>query len=176
VYFSVRDLEARKVGFDLAFQPGEIDFGDEKLRQTGALTAAGSAELMGATHEIRVQGRVSVRVTADCDRCLEDAVFSVSQDFDLFYRPAPEAGEGPEKELDEGASEVAFYEGEGLDLKDILKEQVLLALPMQRVCREDCRGICPVCGENRNQSDCGCQVRPGDARWEALKSWKHQVN
>jgi uncharacterized protein len=54
-------------------------------------------------------------------------------------------------------------------LKDILREFVLLSLPMQRICREDCHGICPVCGQNRNQAGCACESKKMDDRWSALK-------
>jgi uncharacterized protein len=162
-------MEARKVPFDLAFQPGEIDFFDKNLRQVTPLTAKGLAELLEFTQEIRVKGQLSVQMAADCDRCLENAAFSVEQDFDLLYRPAPLAGEAGEKELDDSAADLAFYEGGGLELMGVLREQVLLALPMQRICRLDCQGICPFCGQNRNQTVCNCSSQPVDDRWAALK-------
>ena len=65
---------------------------------------------------------------------------------------------------------MGFYEGGGVELNDVLREFVLLSLPMQRLCRAECRGMCPVCGKNRNLSDCGCQPEPADDRWAALKS------
>jgi uncharacterized protein len=71
--------------------------------------------------------------------------------------------------LDAGESEIDFYEGEGLELERVLREQILLALPMQRICREDCKGICPVCGQSRNVVACGCQVKAPDDRWAALR-------
>ena len=114
-----------------------------------------------------------MRMASECDRCLEDATFPVEHDFDLLYRPALLEGERPEEELDESAADLAFYEGGGLELKTALREQVLLALPMQRTCRPDCKGICPVCGQNRNQTVCGCEVRPVDDRWAALKNLKN---
>lgn len=172
MYLSVRDLETRRVRFDLAFEPGQIDFLDDRLRQVTPLIAEGSAELLGATQEIRIKGRLSVKIGAECDRCLEPAEFAVDQRFDLLYRPAPLEGVG-EHELDEGAAELAFYEGGGLELSNIFREQVLLALPMQRICGPDCKGICPVCGQNRNQVQCGCDVRIVDDRWAALKNLKH---
>ena len=64
-----------------------------------------------------------------------------------------------EVEIDEGEAEIGFYEDGGMELEDILREQVLLALPMQRVCSDVCKGICPVCGKNRNETD-------------AIASWK----
>jgi uncharacterized protein len=64
---------------------------------------------------------------------------------------------------------MGFYELPGLELEDILREQVLLQLPMQRVCSDTCKGICPVCGANRNETGCQCEVRTADDRWTALK-------
>jgi uncharacterized protein len=173
VFFSVRELELRKAHFDVAFAPGEIEFFD-KLRQASPLTAEGSVELLGNTlGEIRVQGHLSVMMEADCDRCLEPARVPLESDFDLFYRPEPELEAiRDEMEIGEGESQIAFYEGDGLELRDILREHILLSLPMQRVCSEDCKGICPVCGQNRNLVACGCTVKPADDRWAALKNLK----
>ena len=166
MFLSVREMELRRVRFDATYPPGEIEFDD--LRQTSPLRVEGSAELVGHTQEIRVRGKLDVTVEADCDRCLETARFPISTAFDLFYRP--DASDVEERELDEGEVEVGFYEGGGLELKDILREQVVLALPMQRVCSDVCKGICPVCGQNRNLKECGCQIKPSDDRWSALKN------
>jgi len=172
VLFHVRDLAVRASRFDVEIAPGVIDYQDGNLRQTSGLRAKGQAELVtGALGEIRVSGHVSVRMEDDCDRCLEAAKFSVDSDFTLYYRPVDE-GYGDEKEIDAGEAEMGFYEGESLELNEVLREQVLLALPMQRVCREDCKGICPVCGQNRNQMECQCQVGRTDDRWAALKELK----
>jgi uncharacterized protein len=174
VFFNVRELELRKVHFDVTFPPGEIEFFDPGLRQVAPLEAEGSAELLPNTlGEIRVKGRLSVTMEADCDRCLESAHYPIDSEFDLFYRPAPPAHTrhpAEEVEIDEGEVELAFYEGGGLELKDILREHILLSMPMQRICDEKCRGICPQCGQNRNLAPCGCQTKSGDDRWEALKN------
>src|SRR5205814_8075012 len=68
------------------------------------------------------------------------------------------------KALDAGDAEIGFYEGVGLELNDVLREFVLLALPMQRLCSENCKGICPECGQNRNQNECSCRTTVGDNR------------
>ncbi len=170
MFFSVKELELRKARFDVALPPGEIEF-YEGLRQVTSLEAAGTAELLGNTlGEIRVKGHLKVEMEAECDRCLEAARFPVDTDFDLFYRPAPEArSQHEEVAIDPGESEIAFYEGGGLELNEILREHVMLTLPMQRVCSEVCKGICPVCGKNRNQQECHCELKPADDRWSALK-------
>jgi uncharacterized protein len=171
VFVSIQELEVKKVRFEIAFQPGEIDFSDAGLTQATPLEAQGSAELLANTlGEVRIRGHIKVRMRAECDRCLELADFPVDSNFDLFYRPASQAASEEDIEIDAGETEIAFYEGEGIELKDVLREYVLLAMPMQRVCRQECQGICPVCGQNRNLVHCGCEAKPVDDRWAALKN------
>jgi len=81
----------------------------------------------------------------------------------------------PEIELDEGEAEMGFYDGAGIELKDVLREQVLLSLPMQLVCSEDCKGICSQCGKNKNTGLCQCEARPADDRWAALRNLKAET-
>jgi uncharacterized protein len=174
VLISVKELELKKVHFDVAFPPGEIDFVDDgdRLSQANPLQAEGSAELLPHTlGEIRVRGHLAVTMRCDCNRCLEAAEFPIDSSFDLFYRPAEVVDDEDEAEveIDEGEAEIAFYEGGGVELKDVLREHVLLSMPMQRVCREDCRGMCPICGQNRNLINCGCEAKLVDDRWSALK-------
>lgn len=170
MFFSVQELELKKIRFEVAFPPGEIEY-DGTLRQATPLEVRGSAELLAHTlGEIRIQGHLKVGMRSDCDRCLEPAEFPIDSDFDLFYRPAVRADYGEEVEIDEGESEIAFYDGAGVELKEVLREYVLLSMPMQRVCREDCHGICPVCGQNRNTVNCGCEVKTVDDRWSVLKN------
>jgi uncharacterized protein len=171
MFFHVRDLELRAGRFDVELAPGVVEFFDPKLHQTGSLKASGKVELVtGSLGEIRASGHLSVVMAADCDRCLEPARCPIDSDFDLYYRPVAE-GYGEEVALDEGEAEMGFYEGDGVELNDVLREHVLLALPMQRVCSEDCKGICPVCGQNRNQEMCVCHGGSLDDRWEALKNY-----
>ncbi len=170
MFLSVREMELKKLRFETAYPPGEIEFIDNQLRQVGPLEVSGEAELLGATREIRVCGRLKVLLETDCDRCLNPARFPIDSVFDLYYRPEGTGIRSEEIELEAGETEIGYYAGDGLELKEILREQVLLALPMQRICREDCKGICPVCGKDRNAGDCGCVARPADDRWAALKN------
>ena len=170
MFISVQELEIKKVRFEATFPPGEIDFSDVGLVQATPLETEGAAELLANTlGEIRIRGRLKVRMRSECDRCLEPAEFPVESTFDLYYRPATEVAREEELEIDAGEAEIAFYEGSGIELKDVLREYVLLAMPMQRICRPDCLGICPVCGQNRNLVQCACELKPLDDRWAALK-------
>ena len=58
---------------------------------------------------------------------------------------------------------VAFYDKDRIDLGEIVREQILLEVPLRRLCREDCRGLCPSCGVNRNTEACDCQPRSRSA-------------
>jgi uncharacterized protein len=173
VIFHVRDLELRAARFDVELPVGAIEYLDPKLHQASVLKAVGKVELVtGALGEIRVKGHLTVDMQADCDRCLEPARCPLDSDFELYYRPVA-SGYQEETTLDEGEAEMGFYEGDGIELNDVLREYVLLALPMQRLCKEDCKGICPVCGQNRNQSECACRAEQVDDRWAALKEFHH---
>jgi uncharacterized protein len=170
MFLSVKEMELRKVRFDESFPAGGIDFSGEDLVQNSPLRAQGSAELVAHSEgEVRVEGSYTVEMRAQCDRCLGTAIFPLAAGFDLFYRPVSVIARNEEVEIDRGEIEIGFYEGSGLQLEDILREQVLLALPMQRVCDESCKGICPVCGANRNETACACGTGSADERWGALR-------
>jgi uncharacterized protein len=170
MFLSVKEMELRKIRFDEILQPGTIDFSGEALEQASPLHVTGSAELLAHSDgEVRIQGRYTIQMKAECDRCLVTSLFPLEAGFDLYYRPVSVIAREEEVQIDDEETEIGFYAGGGLELEDILREQVLLALPMQRVCSEKCRGICPVCGTNRNENTCDCKVAAADDRWGALR-------
>lgn len=176
MFIRVRDLEVEAQEFDREFQPGHIDFGAE-MQQRTPLHLQGRAELIEErTHgvketikDIRLTGSFSGQVEVQCARCLEAVARDVQAEFDLLYRPLGAVERNDEVSISEAETEVGFYKGEGLALEDVLREQVLLAIPVKAVCREDCRGLCPQCGKDLNQEDCGCVAVRSDPRWNALR-------
>lgn len=170
MFLSLKELERGKVAFRETYPPGVIPFLEEQIRQDGGLEVEGSAELSQALMEISVRGHLRVRMEADCDRCLEPVSFPIDTSFELSYLPASSLDAGEEFAIEEAEVKAGFYEGAGLDLADVLREQILLELPMQRLCGEDCRGICPVCGQNCNRVDCDCRERVPDDRWAKLRN------
>ena len=170
MFLSVKQMELRKIRFDETFQPGRIDFAGEDLEQSSPLRVAGSAEVLARSDgEVRVQGKYTVEMEAQCDRCLGRVRYPLDGGFELYYRPVSAIAREEEVEIGEDEVEIGFYEGGGLEMEDILREQVLLALPMQRTCSEDCKGICPACGRNRNETECDCRIESGGDRWGALR-------
>jgi uncharacterized protein len=173
-FIGLQELELRDVRFDVEIPASKIDFAGE-IKQSSPLQARGVARLLNRSlGEIRVEGDLSVAVDAACDRCLEAIRFPIEKHFDLVYMPADE-GAGDEQEAGQAGIEVGYYEGGGLAVEEMLREVALLALPMRLVCGESCKGICPVCGENRNQRDCACARQAADDRWSRLKSFRAEV-
>ena len=83
-------------------------------------------------------------------------------------------GDEGEHEVKDDDLNVSFYKDDQIDLGEVMREQFYLALPMKPLCREDCRGLCPVCGVNRNRESCTCQAEWVDPRMDALRRFKSQ--
>jgi DUF177 domain-containing protein len=177
----VKDLELRKLEFNETFAPGLIEFGED-LVQRAPLAAAGHAELIrenrGGRHvveDIRVVGSFATEIDALCARCLEPVHNAVREEFDLLYRPLGVDARADEVSISQAETEIGYYRGDGLLLEDVLKEQVLLALPVKQVCRANCKGLCPQCGKNLNVESCDCVNTMPDPRWSALEDIRKKL-
>lgn len=118
---------------------------------------------------------------APCGRCLSQVAVEVPLDFQMTFVPADEVavrGEHLEEGQPTGRPSRTFaadevneetYTGKVIDLDPVVREQLLLALPGYPVCQDNCKGLCPVCGTNLNERDCGCDRRVPDPRWAALE-------
>ncbi|MHB8733759.1 MAG: YceD family protein [Terriglobales bacterium] len=159
------ELELHPVAISTTFSEGTLDLQPAEWTLKGPLTATGEATLSGMDIVLRL--RLAGQVTAPCARCLEEVVFDLQLELQLVYQPDSEMGDAPEVEIHTADTEIGFFQGDGVDLEDVVREQVLLGAPMRALCREACQGICPQCGLNRNAGTCTCE-RAADARWEAL--------
>src|SRR5271169_6087636 len=111
MFFSVRELELRKISFDKVFESGQVEFTGEDLEQGSPLHAKGSAELLPETGgQVRVWGSYTVEIVAQCDRCLSRVRYPLKADFDLYYRPASDVPEEEEVKIDAGEAEIGYYE------------------------------------------------------------------
>ncbi|MFQ5723317.1 MAG: DUF177 domain-containing protein [Terriglobia bacterium] len=169
MFIGVKELERHPLRFREEFGPGTIDFRTGDFRQAGPLRVDLAAELEGA--QIHIAGRLVVRLEFTCARCLEPVVREMAPRFDLLYRPVSTITRDEEIGLGRESLEVGFYVRDGVFLADVVAEQVHLALPMKVVCREECRGLCPGCGANRNREKCRCGPRAVDPRLAPLAEW-----
>ncbi|GJM45037.1 MAG: hypothetical protein DHS20C21_18790 [Gemmatimonadota bacterium] len=136
----------------------DVSLGD--FRFDGALSYA--------FDDCRVRGSLSGNVVSACDRCLVpfDRDVSIELEAKVFLDPADESA-GVE-EIAEGVIRLD-PEGSTLDLAVAFRAAVILDEPIKNLCRDECRGLCPVCGVNRNESKCDCDSSRRDPRWDALK-------
>ena len=181
MFLDIKELETHPIEFKEEFPPDVIDLGTE-IRQRSPLKATGRAELVEEHHgkhkvikDIRLRGQLSAAFELTCARCLEPVPQDVKREFELLYRPLGVDAGRDELSVTDAEAEIGYYEGEGLMLEDVLREQVLLALPLKVTCREDCKGLCPHCGKNLNQEPCSCAVAIEDPRWSALKELRGRL-
>ena len=183
---TVLDLEREPIQFQVAIEPGVIDYGSEAT-QKGPLAVEGRADLIEETHigetrgsrrvvqDIRLRGTYKGEFEAPCARCLEPVELIVEGQFDLIFRPLGVDGGAPERAISTSETEIGYYQGDSLLLEDVLREQVLLSLPARTLCKPDCKGLCPRCGANRNTQPCSCEEGPKDPRWEALTGLRSRI-
>lgn len=181
MFIKTKELELRKLIFDENFQPGIIDLGPE-TRQKTPLHASGRAELIRESRggrevveDIRLVGDMSTKVEVRCARCLDPVERDVTESFDLLYRPQGVDAAGEEVAISQAETEIGYYRGEGLVLEDVLKEQILLALPVKLVCNAECKGLCPHCGRNLNLESCDCVTTMPDPRWTPLEDIRKKL-
>ena len=181
MFIEIHELQDHHVDFEEKFAPGVVDFGPD-IRQTGDLKSSGRAQLVEEIHDkrhkindIRLNGKLSTQLELACARCLKPVSQDVARSFDLLYRPLGTDAWQEELSVTAAEAEVSYYQGEGLLLEDVLREQVLLAAPLKAICREDCKGLCPHCGKNMNLEQCSCADAVIDPRWSALKDLSNKL-
>jgi uncharacterized protein len=182
MFFSLEDLERKPIDFREQFAPGQVELSPE-LKQCGLLFASGRATLIEehqgkkrAIQDIRVVGEMSTHVEVACARCLDPVARDVQRNFDLLYRPLGADAGREEISVTQAEAEIGYYTGDGVLLEDILREQLLLEVPIKVVCREDCKGLCPQCGQNRNLGSCNCVASAEGPRWDALRGLRDKLS
>lgn len=153
---------------DTGFRPDGPALLHVKLQKTGS--------------GVLLRGSTEVAVSTPCRRCLADVHLRLPISFtlNLVSRAALAAGAGDEDDeaaeragtFDLDRADEELFDGKTIDVDPLVREQVLLALPMQAACREDCRGLCGGCGKNLNEGPCGCAADRVDPRFAQLKNFK----
>lgn len=188
---SVHVAEVPDDGLSLtcSLDPGELGLVPEEARFHGPLALEAAIEK--ADRGVSVRGVLSGLAVRDCVRCLGEYEEPFQVSFTAEFRakqegvrrpgkpalpagrPAADDADGP-GDLDED-EDVYPFDGERLELAEMLREQVILATPMQPLCREDCLGLCPVCGQDRNQRVCGCPEPREASPFASLKGFQGQL-
>ncbi len=170
-------------GLDLAFESDPGDF--PVLKE---VRSRGEAEfdhpirfevrVVQAGELVDVRGGFEVRVRLRCSRCLAEFDADLADRFALTYSPRSLMPEQlrPGEETEVAAQEIGLipFDGNEIDLREGLQEQVVMALPFKALCREDCKGICPHCGADLNRNPCRCSTGAVDPRLAPLAGIKFE--
>ena len=143
--------------FSFAVTPESLDMGEAAHHFDGAVRVDGT--VMNTGSSMRVAGTVRTRRRFVCDRCLAEGEREITLDFSEDYAKTP--GE---------TDEAVRYDGDAIMLDDLVRDTLLVAEPLRELCKSDCKGLCPVCGQNLNEGTCGCDSFVPDPRLAALES------
>ena len=171
-------LEQEPLLFDEAIPPGALDYAPD-VSQVGPLPVVGRADLILENRghreqvaDIRLRAAYHGDFELLCARCVEPVPTPLAGEFDLIFRPQSADAEPGERSITPDETEIGYYEESGLSLEDVVREQVLLSLPSRMLCKEDCKGLCPRCGQNLNIATCKCNTssepEQNPSGWNAL--------
>ncbi len=121
-----------------------------------------------------IEGSVKVSLILICSRCLSEFEFEICETFKDEFFPVEDFNY-TEKELSKSELDMLFYCKDEIDLSSVYLEKVYLSIPMKPLCKDDCKGICPLCGKNLNEGLCGCDRKSLDPRWAALLDIKEKL-
>jgi uncharacterized protein len=159
---------------DETIAPGALEYAPDLL-QVGPMAVKGQADLIvehrGANShvdDIRIRADYQADFEVLCARCVDPVPLPLKGAFDLIFRPEGADAESAERAITEDETEIGYYGESGLLLEDVVREQVLLSLPSRTLCKPDCKGLCPRCGQNLNVAGCSCEQTAVDPRWNAL--------
>jgi uncharacterized protein len=171
----VENLSSTARPFTHTYRPEEVELEEEGARLLTDATVEGSATLKG--EQVRLRGAIKTEVELLCDRCAAPRSAPLAVEFDTSFIPQEvEAVKEENVELQAEDLILSAYEGDAVDLDELVREQILLALPSRHLCREDCKGLCQKCGADLNQNQCSCEQGEVDPRWAALAELKKGVN
>lgn len=162
--------EPVRFAFELPVAVSSID--REPLVSLSPLDLSGQISRIDGGYAL--EARLAYGGELECSRCLAAYPFAESESFSLVLYPR-QRQPGADVELDRGDLDVLYYDEPVVALSPIAEERVQMAFPMKPLCREDCKGLCVICGKDLNQGPCACAPEIFDPRWEALKALKEKV-
>ena len=160
-------LQGGKGRFSHEYSEGQLVLEDSRVRLISPPKVDGTVSTVGSG--VRVAGQVVARVQVECDRCLKPVELPVDSTFKVEFVSTDDYRSQHETELSEEDLDRTVFEGDAIDIDALVAEEVLLAIPDHQLCEENCKGICPACGADRNSANCGCDTVEVDPRWAGLK-------
>jgi uncharacterized protein len=161
-------LEELDGKFSRLYEIGELMLDDAEVRVVEPAEVSGRLRRDGK--DVELQGELRTKLETVCSRCLRPVELPIRSEFRERFVPAVEWRDQEQHELLEEELNLSVFDGEAIELDDVVREEILLAMPAHILCREDCQGLCPICGIDKNQGDCQCEVEEIDSRWQGLEN------
>lgn len=159
-----------KIPFEKQFQPNEIAFDAEIAKIEKPLNVEGT--LHKQLERVVANGSISGEIEIECARCLTEQSYPLNVVFEEVFVTEDNFSKREDVHLHGDELEFSIYNGNDIDVSEIVREEILLNLPNHFVCKEDCQGLCLKCGANKNLKPCSCEEKEIDPRWAALKNLK----
>jgi uncharacterized protein len=156
-------------GLDVEFRETENFLGSSGKAISLLQPVEATLHFLRAPTEVWVRGQVSSVLQLNCSRCSEPFLFPVDEAFTVRYRGPLTSEAEEEHALDVEELDVDFLHEDLINVSELIRENILLALPVKPLCREGCRGLCPQCGTNLNEDTCRCSSGSSDPRWRGLE-------
>ena len=168
----VRELERGPRSLRASLTAHQLNLDEGQVRISGEVSVHMTAERQ-SQGGVRLRGELGVKMELTCARCLEVLSHPLKAHFNQYYQSDAHHSLAGEIALQKRDMEVGFFTGDFMDVSDIVHEQILLSLPMKPLCQEDCRGLCTVCGRNRNRDRCRCGPVVSDPRLAPLLKFRN---
>ncbi len=152
----VLKFDGYKVIFDDIIDIGGLEFNGDTYHFTKPITVKGYVQ--NARDILQLHADISCSINVKCYRCMENT----QEDLSFSMNEVLANKELPDEEIIQ-------FDGTRIDLKEIIINNILINISMKHLCSEDCKGLCPICGVNLNEDDCGCNLETVDPRFEVLK-------
>lgn len=149
----------------------DIIFKETIMSDDTSFLAQAQMKINKTYREVLISGDIKADVELQCSRCLKDFKLTMTIPFDVVYNPVDELKNEERYELKQDELDMGFYSGDELDISELIKEQIILNIPMKPLCNELCKGICLKCGADLNYDKCSCGEKEIDPRLEILQKF-----
>ncbi len=159
---SLRDEETK---YHLYLKPEDLDIKNNFINNT--IECAVVLRKLGS--KISLQGEISFSLVLRCSRCFENFSLEKKETLSTYYIARETSFNTEKEDLSQIDILTEYYDNETIDLSQLLYDTVNLSIPIKPLCKDDCRGLCPICGSDLNTKSCSCKRDKIDTRWEPLK-------
>jgi len=174
MFIVIEDLKQEQLQVSHVYEVGQLRLAHEDAILSEAVRA--DFTLSHKDLDLHIDGTVRTAILYKCSRCLKEFARPLELGYSLLYLPQPEKIRADEEiELKYEEMDIAYYDGIRLDVDLMVLEQIELSMPMKFVCREECRGLCYICGADLNEGICGCRKEEPDSRLAALLEFRRKM-